>query len=132
MKEEFERYRFTSYTDIFVSFNKYGMTFSASSIKLMEYAKFVEVYLDRNKKRFAITPGKEGDPDVRAFVQDSPSRNVRFVRWSERHLLHELIDLGEIDLGEKGVRIPGEYVESDKMIVYDLTRSEAIRGRKKR
>lgn len=132
MKEEFERYKFVSDDGIFVSFTKYGITFSTSSIKLMNYAKFVEVYLDRNKKRFAISPGKEDDPDVRSFVRDSQAKNAKFVRWNERRFLHELMDLGEIELGEKGVRIPGEYVEEDKMIVYDLTRAEAIRGRKKR
>ena len=125
----FERYRFTANDGIFVSFTRYGMAFSTSSVRLLGYPLYAEVYLDREGKRFAITPGEKGDPDARAFVRNPEAKNASFVRWNERRLLHDLIDLGELNLGEKGVRVPGEYVESEKMIIYDLTKAEAIRGK---
>lgn len=128
----FERYRFTANDDIFVSFTRYGMTFSTSSVKLLGYPLYAEVYLDRENKRFAITPGEKGDPDAKAFVRDPEAKNASFVRWNERRLLHDLIDLGELILGQKGVRVPGEYVESEKMIIYDLTKAESIRGKGKK
>ncbi len=128
----FERYRFTAFDDVFVSFTRYGMAFSTSSVKLLGYPLYAEVYLDRENKRFAITPGEKGDPDAKAFVRDPEAKNASFVRWNERRLLHDLIDLGGLILGQKGVRVPGEYVESEKMIIYDLTKAEAIRGKGKK
>lgn len=125
----FERYRFNAYDDVFVSFTRYGMTFSTSSVRLLGYPLYAEVYLDRESKRFAISPGEKGDPDAKVFVRNPEAKNATFVRWNERRLLHDLIDLGGLALGEKGVRVPGEYIESEKTIVYDLTKAEAIRGK---
>ena len=128
----FERYRFIEFDDVFVSLNRYGIKFSTSAVKLLGYPLYAEVYLDRENKRFAITPGEKGDPYAKTFVRHPEAKNASFVRWSERRLLNDLIDLGGLTLGEKGVRIPGEYVESEKTIVYDLTKAEAIRGKWKR
>ena len=114
----FERYRFIEFDDVFVSLNRYGIKFSTSSVKLLGYPLYAEVYLDRENKRFA--------------VRHPEAKNASFVRWSERRLLNDLIDLGGLTLGDKGVRVPGEYIESEKMIVYDLTKAEAIRGKWRR
>ena len=51
------------------------------------------------------------------------------MRWNDRQLISHIIDLGGIELGSKGVRIDGEYVASDNVLLFDLRNYTPLKGK---
>ncbi len=88
------------------------------------------VFVDRKGKRLAVMPcSPDEDEEVRDFVRDPDSPNAGFVRWNDKKFLRDVIALGQLDLGEKGVRIMGEYQMENNAIIHDLNKAELITGR---
>ena len=128
----FEQYRFSAGEDLFISITGYGLTFSKSSVKCLGYSRYVAVFFDRKGKRIAVIPGNpEEEEEIRDFVKDREARNAGFVRWNDKRFMRDVIALGQLDLGEKGVRVFGEYDMESHAIIYDLKRAEPITGRNK-
>lgn len=113
---------------IFVSITSYGMTFSRASVEAVDYPRFVKVYFDRKGKRFAIVPAEEGDGS-RSFAKDRSLPRAGFVRWNDKRLLAQVTALGSLDLGPNGIRVMGEYIPEENLLVYNLKQTIPIRAK---
>lgn len=113
---------------IFVSVTGYGMTFSKASVEALGFPRLVRVYYDRKGKRFAVAPSLR-EEGARTFVRDPEGPRAGFVRWNDRRLLDQVISLGALELGENGLRVMGEYVPGENILVYDLTRTVPVVGK---
>ena len=117
--DSFDLYGKKNYGKIFISITNYGMTFSKSCVVKLNYPEFVHVYFEHDGNRMAVTPC-EKDSEARNFVRDKDSIRAGFVRWNDRDLIQHIISLGNMTIGKKGVRVYGEYVSSDNVLVFDL------------
>ena len=115
---------------IFVSVTAYGMTFSKAAVEYLDYVPYVHVYFDEEHKRFAVSPSKK-DNDARVFVKDKNASRAGFVRWNDKKLINCLLKIGELELGENGIRVNGEYHNSEKVIIFDLNDYVPINGKNK-
>ena len=116
---------------VFVSVTSYGMTFSKSSVEVLGFPRTVKVYLDRSGKRFAVVPSEEAE-GTRNCARDPGHPKSSFVRWNDKKLLNQLIAMGNLELGENGVRVQGEYVADENLLVFDLKKTQPIVGKNRR
>ena len=104
---------------VFLSVAEYGITFSKSSVEALGYPRFVKVLYDRKGKRVAIQPteNKEG---ARLFVRKQDSDRASFVRWIDKKLLSQILALGGLELHGKTLRVFGEYIQEENVLIYSL------------
>ena len=104
---------------IFLSVAEYGITFSKSSVEALGYPLFVKVLFDWKGKRVAIQPteNKEG---ARYFVRNPDSDKASFVRWNDKKLLSQILALGGLELYGKTLRVSGEYIQEENVLIYSL------------
>ena len=113
---------------IFISITSYGLTFSKSCIDSLSYADYVHVLFEDDGVRMAVAPCNK-DAEARTFVRDRNSPRAGFVRWTDRQLINYIIDLGGIEMGSKGVRIDGDYLASDNVLLFDLRNYTPLKGK---
>ncbi len=117
--DTFDLYRRGEGGKIFISITNYGMTFSKSCVEKLNYPEFVHVFFEQEGKRMAIAPCTE-DSEARGFVRDQSAPRAGFVRWNDRKLIQHAVSLANIELGKRGVRIYGQYIADDNVLVFDL------------
>ena len=125
----FEMYKKKDKGNIFISITQYGITFSKTSVACLDYAEYVHIFFDKNNIKMAITPC-EKDDEARIFVKNKNSPRAGFVRWNDKNLLKYVTELANLKFDEKGIRIKGEYVKNENVLIYDLNNYKAINGRK--
>ena len=114
---------------IFVSITDYGMTFSKGSVEAIGFPAFVRVYFDQKGKRMAIVPcgNEEG---ARKFARGGDTPQAGFVRWNDKKLLEQINTLGGLENSGKGVRVLGEYIEDENLLVYNLKQTIPVRAKR--
>ena len=113
---------------VFVSVTDYGMTFSKGAVEALGYPAFVRVYFDKKGKRMAIVPCGE-EAGARKFARGGDTPQPGFVRWNDRKLLDQVNTLGGLDTSGKGVRVMGEYVEDEHLLVFNLKQTIPVRAK---
>ena len=111
---------------IFVSVTDYGMTFSKTSVEVIGFPRYVKVFFDRKGKRMAIVPCSE-ENGARSFVRDSASPRAGFVRWNDKKLISQITSMGDLSIEGHGVRVLGEYVPEENLLVFNLKQTIPLR-----
>ena len=105
--------------NIFISVTNYGVTFSKASVESLDYPNYVQVLFDRRDFNMAIKPCEQNS-EARIFVRDRNANRAGFVRWNDKKLIRYMIELADLQIGEKGIRIKGEYFHDENIIIYHL------------
>ena len=111
--------------NIFISVTNYGITFSKASVECLDYPEYVHVLFD-NDGNMAVTPC-EKDDEARIFVKDRDSDRAGFVRWNDKRLIRYMVELADLKIGTKGIRIKGEHFSDENILIYDLKDYTQIR-----
>lgn len=125
MLEGFEIVTFGN-TGASVSITKNGVTFNKASLEKMNSANYVTLMVNRNLKQFAIKQCTQNDANAMPFyVAIKPK--APSVRWNSKELLRLFSGLMSWDLDKcNGYKIMGEYLKSEKALLFDLNSAIAI------
>ena len=116
---------------IFISITNYGLTFSKTCVDCLDYPEYVHVWFDKTNARMAVSPC-EKDLKSRVFVKKKNSPRAAFIRWNDKTLLNYLLMVGNIDLGPRGVRIPGEFSAEHNALIFNLSEYKQMHERKRK
>ena len=114
----FEVYTRKADGNIFISVTSYGVAFSKASVASLNFPGHVHVLFDKNAN-MAISPC-EKDTTSRVFVKNPDSDRAGFVRWNDKRLIKHMIELADLNIGSKGIRIKGEYFADENILIYNL------------
>lgn len=108
------------------SITKNGVTFNKAALEKMNGTNYVTLMVNREKKQFAIKQCAQNDVNAMPFAvaikPKAPS-----VRWNSKELLRMFSNLMSWDLEKgKGYKIVGEYLKSEKAMLFDLNNAIPI------
>ena len=95
------------------------LAFSKSAIELLDYAPYVHISLNPEKKEFlveACSPDRYSIP----FVKEAAGTKQILVRWGGRELLEPIKELMGLKQVTEPIRIWGQYYPEHKAIIFDL------------
>lgn len=117
MLEGFEKYDMAVGTST-VSITEHGVAFSKACIVRLGKPEHVELLIDYSNKQIAV---KVASKDTEgAFPFYNPNKKVVSVRWNNKDLLNEIINLMGWELKDTIYRANGEYIPEEKATVFDL------------
>ena len=112
----------------FLTLTERLLTFSKSSIELLEYAPQVHISINKEKKEFlveACSPDRFSIP----FVKDNAGTKQTLVRWGGRELMEPIREMIGIQKVTEPIRIWGEFFPEHNAIVFDQTDTQtAVRN----
>lgn len=125
MLEDFEVFRATG-MEAAASITKNGTTFNKVSFEKIGKANYVTLFINREKKQFAIRPCGQSDANAMQFgatiKEKSPS-----IRWNNKEFLRLISEIMDWDLEHcKGFKVPGEYFKNEKVLLFDLSKATKI------
>lgn len=108
----------------FITLSDKLLTFSKSSIEMLDYSPYVHISVNKEKKELLVEACKQDRFSI-AFVKEVPKGRQIMVRWASRDLLDPIRELvGELK-GSEPIRIWGEFFPEHKAIKYDLTDTQS-------
>ena len=117
MLEGFKKYDMAVGTST-VSITEHGVAFSKACIVRLGKPEYVELLIDYSNKQIAV---KVASKDTEgAFPFYNPNKKVVSVRWNNKDLLNEIINLMGWELKDTIYRANGEYIPEEKATVFDL------------
>lgn len=117
MLEGFKKYDMAVGTSA-VSITEHGVAFSKACIVRLGKPEYVELLIDYSNKQIAV---KVASKDTEgAFPFYNPNKKVVSVRWNNKDLLNEIINLMGWELKDTIYRANGEYIPEEKATVFDL------------
>lgn len=125
MLEGFEPITFGNSAAI-ASITKNGLTFNKVAFEKMNGTNYVTLLVNREKRQFAIRQCAQNDVNAMPFAvaikPKAPS-----VRWNSKELLRLFSSLMSWDLDKcSGYKITGEYLKSEKALLFDLNNAISI------
>ena len=124
--DDYEIYTTNTGGNIFISVTNYGVSFSKASVECLDYPEYVHVFFNRRENNMAIKPC-EKDDEARVFVKNRDADRAGFVRWNDKKLIRYMIELADLKIGAKGIRIRGEYFSDENVLIYTLKNYSQIR-----
>ena len=103
----------------FITVRPTTITFSIVSIELLEYSKFVHMYIDRVNKKVAFKTCDEDSAAIR-FYNQTGNEKQWLVRISGKDKINTLMQLAGITDCGKGIRFYGYYDEANKALIFNL------------
>ena len=108
----------------YLAVTKNGVAFNKSVVEKMEKAEFIQLFIDRNGRRFAISKCEKDDENSLRFYR---GRDVSDgVRMNNSDLRETLSDLAQKD-SNAGFRVRGSYQPQEHALIFDLSDPEPIR-----
>lgn len=109
----------------FMTVTKNGVSFNKSVIEKLEKSEYIQLFIDRNERRFAIAACTE---DAKNAVKFYRGREISDgIRMNNSDLRATLLELAEKD-SDDCFRARGFYQHSDHAIIFDLAATEPIRS----
>lgn len=107
-----------SVAEPYITVADYGITFPTATINCLNKSPYIHVYFDDVKKRVAF---QACEKDADAFPFFNPSVKNTFVRWSNYRIRDHICRLLEIEPTKKGIRLNGEYLEDENVLLFNLS-----------
>ena len=104
----------------FITLSDKLLTFSKSSIEMLDYSPYVHISVNKGKKELLVEACKQDRFSV-SFVKEVPKGRQIMVRWANRDLLDPIRELVGVQKNTEPVRIWGEFFPEHKAIKFDLT-----------
>ena len=103
----------------FVTLRNNSITFSKQAIIALDYPEFVELFCDKQNKKFAV---KASTPDSGAmpFYRKPEDGKQLLVRWTNVKIARSLMELAQIEDCGSGIRYYGTCHDDEKIIIFDL------------
>lgn len=122
MGSRLDSFRMISYTseNPYMTISKYGIQFSKSTIELLNAPAFVHIFIDEEKKQFAIQPC-EYDGSAFPFVKEPTGGKQTLARWNNTTLVSVFSRIVGKDFKAKAARANGSYFNDENLIIFDLT-----------
>lgn len=125
MLEGFKIYNLTTGLPT-LSITQNGVSFNKTAIVKMEYPEYVVLMINYKEKRIAIQSCSKELPGATVFYKGEKRNGIVSVRWNNRELLNTISKMMRWDLSKQGYRIPGDYLETENAIIFDLNQAEII------
>lgn len=125
MLENFEVFQTTS-SGAVVSFTKNGVTFNKVSAEKMNKAQYVTLLINKATGQFALKQCTQNDLNAMPFAAATRPKNPS-IRWNNKDFLRIVCDYTGWDLNScKGYKVVGEYLRTDKALLFDLNKAIPI------
>ncbi len=123
--EDFEIFQTTS-SGAVASFTKNGVTFNKMAAEKMNKAQYVTLYISRANGQFAIKQCAQSDANAMPFAAAIKPKNPS-IRWNNKEFLRFACEFAGWDLEKsKGYKIVGEYLKTEKALLFDLKKAIPI------
>ncbi len=103
----------------FITLRNLYITFSKLAIEELEYAEYVHMFIDKDK-RIAAFQVCEKDAAAIPFYKAPKEGKQLLVRLTGKKNPARLMELAGLDDCGKGIRFYGEYLPEDKAIIFDM------------
>lgn len=110
----------------FLTLRSNTLTFSKSSIDLLGKPEFVHAFIDTKNSRYAIQPCSKEQLALQFYVEPKPGKQA-IVRWANKDRISDLTEIVDIKKYPKGVRIYGDYIREENVIIYDLKDTKEVK-----
>lgn len=107
----------------YISITINGITFSKSAVIKMGKPSHVVFLISEDEKKIAVQVCGKDDESAVQFFKNTKNMNVRM---NNKDFLNSLSKLMNWNLEEEGYRILGEWYESEKAMLIDLTKANVI------
>lgn len=104
----------------FITLRNLFITFSKLTIEELEYAEFVHMYIDTEKKRVAFQACKQDQAAIPFYKKSEEGKQV-IVRLTGKKNSARLMELAGVKDCGKGIRFYGDVFPEDNAIVFDMT-----------
>ena len=104
----------------FITLSDKLLTFSKSSIEMLDYSPYVHISINKEKKELLVEACEQDRFSV-TFVKEVPKGRQIMVRWANRDLLDPIRELVGVPKNAEPVRIWGEFFPEHRAIKFDLT-----------
>lgn len=104
----------------FITLSDKLLTFSKSSIEMLDYSPYVHISINKGKKELLVEACEQDRFSV-TFVKEVPKGRQIMVRWANRDLLDPIRELVGVPKNAEPVRIWGEFFPEHRAIKFDLT-----------
>lgn len=102
------------------SITKNGVTFNKMAIEKLANANYVLLYVNREKRCFAIKGCAQTDANAIAFVAGRKAKAAS-IRWNSKELLRLFSGLMDWELDKcTGYKVAGEYNKGEKALLFDM------------
>lgn len=108
-----------------ITVTRNGVSFNKSVVEKMEKSEYVQLFVDRTGRRFAISVCDSSLPTARRFYRGRDISNG--IRWNNQDLLDTLSELSGIR-ATTGFKVKGEYIPEDRALIFDLNKTEPVRS----
>lgn len=123
--EDFEVFQTTN-SGAVVSFTKNGVTFNKVSMEKMNKAQYVTLLINKASGQFAIKQCTQNDANALPFAAAIKPKNPS-IRWNNKEFLKIVCEYTGWDLEKcKGYKIVGDYLKTEKALLFDLNRAISI------
>ena len=92
----------------FITLSDKLLTFSKSSIEMLDYSPYVHISINKGKKELLVEACEQDRFSV-TFVKEVPKGRQIMVRWANRDLLDPIRELVGVPKNAEPVRIWGEF-----------------------
>ena len=110
----------------FLTLRTNTITFSKSSIDLLDNPAYVHAYIDEKNEKYAIQPCEKEALAFPFYTEPKEGKQV-LVRWANKERISDLTQMLDMKKYPKGVRIYGTYYEKENVIIYDLKTAVAVK-----
>ena len=107
----------------FITLRSHSITFSKRAVECLEYTEYVHMYIDETHKKVAFQVAQLDSRSMVFYQKPQPGKNM-LVRISNKDIAFKLAALAGIQVDKRGIRCFGEYIEEEKLIMFDLTNLE--------
>lgn len=103
----------------FITLRDASITFSKMAIESLDYAEFVHMYIDKKSRRVAFQASEDDEDSFIFYREPKPGRSM-LVRLTTKGVASRVKELAGIESCENGLRYYGEYVEEEKLLIFDM------------
>ena len=104
----------------FITLRESSITFSKGAVQFLNYPEYVHMYIDHKGRRVAFKACEDDDAAFVFYRKPKEGRSM-LVRISGKGYANKVIDLAGVEVGKKGLRYYGQFVEDEGILVFDMS-----------
>ena len=107
----------------FITLRNYFITFSKLAIEAVNYAPYVHMYTNKDKKIMVIQECEKDNNSIPFYEEPKNGKQI-LVRITNAQTSRLLMNIAGVSDCGKGIRYYGEILPEDNAIVFDLSKGE--------
>ena len=110
-----------------ISVTKNGVGFSKQALSRLEYAHFVQIFINKSEKKLGIRKCEKNSPNALKFVSEKKDK-IDSLRWNNSAFTDDIKGLVSSELSSNNFICEGEFIEDEGIpaLLFDFTKARLL------